>query len=401
MEVLVTLMRLRSQHKAKAIGKALRPELETHVFQCLKYLKRDLHSSCTLEIGPAGIYQKDSEDEVVSYIPYPSLVSIDLIVDSDEAIVLNHAENSSLFLVQDMKRTELAKAIHRVIKLFNMQVNEYDKKTMAMACKEDRVQIDGLSCQFQVQKASTNGKVSSPRTLSISEKYLTECVDQDVVILSRPLSRIYAILLVHDSTQAFEVVFSDGVRRMYCCERRERVVCELLTSCHALGNHQIDVTSTTPPAWMKMVPSKIIQQDAARIVTKVRDANVSDRELRAVQGSILQQIATHGYGKTARMQRQLPKGIDEEMHSLAQEFNANTPTPGVIAQPNKPFEKVAFVIAREIQDIVNRHGPAHEFVVTYLQTLYRLMNAPPAIKEFVGIIIEVRKNIRTFCVAFS
>lgn len=389
MEVLVCLMRLRSLHQSKSPGQAIRPELQTHAFQSLKYHKRGLQSPCVIEVRPDGIYQKDSDGELMSHIPYTSLVSIDLICDDHQAISLNHSDNSSLFKVH--KRTELAQGIQRVMKAYGMQINEYRKKTMEAACKDETGTslAEGTSFQYQVQKVSQTSNQSTPRLLSVSEKFITEFTDPQTVISSRPLSRIYGLILFRDSPRSFQVVYVDGIRRTYSCDHSEKIVCELLSSCHALGNHQVDVVTTFYPEWMRMLPRKIIQNEGGNLVNTGKELSVMDRELRVVQSSILSLLATHGYGKSVRVQRQLPKGLDEEMHSLALELNVNTPTPGVIAQPSKPFEKAIYVIAREIQDIVTRHGPGHDFISTYLQTLYRLLQAPPAMKEFVRILVEV------------
>ncbi|RLN48500.1 hypothetical protein BBJ29_001758 [Phytophthora kernoviae] len=354
MEVLVCLMRLRSQHYAKMpTGQPTPPELQTHTFQSLKCHKSGIQSTCVVEIRPDGIYQKDTEGDLMSHIPYTSLVSIDVICDDHEAIALNHSDNSSLFLVS--KRTELAQAINRVMKAYGMQINEYRKKTMEAALKDDggASLTTSVSFEYQVLKVSqSNESTAAPRMLSVSEKYVME--------------------------------------RKYYSAQREKIVCELLASCHALGNDQVGVEVTEVQEWVRMIPRKIISQEGSKIANNMPNVNVLDRELRVAQANILHLMSVHGYRKTARSQRQLPRGLDEEMHSLAVELNANTPTPGVIAQPNKPFEKVLFVIAREVHDIVNRHGATHDFVSTYLQSLYRLMLAPPAINEFMRILTEVR-----------
>lgn len=390
MEVLVCLMRLRSQHFAKVPSAAPPPpELQTLVFQSLKCHKNGTQSTCVVEVRPDGIYQRDAEGDVMSHIPYTSLVSIDLICDDHEAVALNHSDNSSLFIVP--RRTELAQAINRVMKAYGMQINEYRKKTMEAALKDDggASSTPSVSFEYQVLKVSqSNESTAAPRTLSVSEKYITEYVDVNTVIVSRPLSRIYALILYQDTLQAFEVVYVDGVRRKYYSAQREKIVCELLSSCRALGNDQVSVEMAETPDWMRMIPRRIISQEGSRIANNAPNMNVMDRELRVAQASILQLLAVHGYRKTARTQRQLPRGLDEEMHSLAVELNVNTPTPGVIAQPNKPFDKVLYVVAREIHDVVNRHGATHDFVSTYLQTLYRLTLAPPAINEFMRILTE-------------
>ncbi|KAG7386134.1 DnaJ sub C member 13 [Phytophthora pseudosyringae] len=391
MEVLVCLMRLRSQHYAKMPNAPQPPpaELQTHAFQSLKCHKSGVQSTCVVEIRPDGIYQRDSEGDLMSHIPYTSLVSIDLICDDHEAIALNHSDNSSIFIVP--RRTELAQAINRVMKAYGMQINEYRKKTMEAALKDDGKASLGTSVSFeyQVLKVSQSNESSAvPRTLSVSEKYITEYADAKTVISSRPLSRIYTLIMYQDTLQAFEIVYVDGVKRKYYSAQREKIVCELLASCHSMGNFQVGVEMTEVADSVRMIPRKIILLEGNKIANTVPSVNVMDRELRAAQANILQLLAVHGYRKTARTQRQLPRGLDEEMHSLALELNANTPTSGVIAQPNKPFDKVIYVIARELHDIVGRHGATHDFVTTYLQSLYRLTLAPPAINEFMKILTE-------------
>ncbi|ETK78781.1 hypothetical protein, variant 1 [Phytophthora nicotianae] len=391
MEVLVCLMRLRSQHYAKMPDAPQPPpaELQTLTFQSLKYHKSGIHSACVVEIRPDGIYQRDTEGDVMSHIPYTSLVSIDLICDDHEAIGLNHSDNSSLFIVP--KRTELAQAINRVMKAYGMQINEYRKKTMEAALKDDGKAslTTSVSFEYQVLKVSqSNESSAAPRTLSVSEKFITEYADAKTVISSRPLARIYTLIMYQDTLQAFEVVYVDGVKRKYYSAQREKIVCELLASCHALGNFQVGVEMMEIADSVRMIPRKIILQEGNKIANTVPNVNVMDRELRVAQANVLQLLAVHGYRKTARTQRQLPRGLDEEMHSLALELNANTPTSGVIAQPNKPFDKVVYVLARELHDIVGRHGATHDFVSTYLQSLYRLTLAPPAINEFMKILTE-------------
>jgi hypothetical protein len=394
MEVLVCLMRLRSQHFAKTPGSTAPPELQTLAFQSLKYHKNGVQSTCVVEVRPDGIYQKDTEGDVMSHIPYTSLVSIDLICDDHEAVALNHSDNSSLFIVP--RRTELAQAINRVMKAYGMQINEYRKKTMEAALNDDgkAALTTSVSFEYQVLKVSqSNESTAAPRTLSVSEKYITEYADATTIISSRPLARIYSLIMYPDTLQAFEVVYVDGVRRKYYSAQREKIVCELLASCHALGNYQTGVEMIEVPSWVRMIPRKIILQEGNKIATTAPNVNVMDRELRVAQANILQLLVVHGYRKTARSQRQLPRGLDEEMHSLAVELNANASTSGVIAQPNKPFEKVLFVLARELHDIVNRHGATHDFVITYLQSLYRLTLAPPAINELMRILTEVHFSL--------
>ncbi|KAH7479798.1 DnaJ-like protein subfamily C member 13 [Phytophthora ramorum] len=395
MEVLVCLMRLRSQHYAKAPDARQPPplELQTHAFQSLKCHRGGVQSTCVVEVRPDGIYQKDTEGDLMSHIPYTSLVSIDLICDDHEAIALNHSDNSSLFIVP--RRTELAQAIDRVMKAYGMQINEYRKKTIEAALKDDGKDSSttSVSFEYQVLKVSqSNESSAAPRTLSVSEKYITEYVDATTVISSRPLSRIYSLIMYQDTLQAFEVVYVDGIKRKYYSAQREKIVCELLASCHALGNYQVGVEVMEVPDWVRMIPRKIILQEGNKIANIVPNVNVLDRELRVAQATILQLMSVHGHRKTERFQRQLPRGLDEEMHSLAAELNANTPTSGVIAQPNKPFERVLYVLARELNDIVKRHGANQDFVITYLQSLYRLMLAPPAINEFMQILTEHREE---------
>ncbi|KAE9325301.1 hypothetical protein PF001_g3021 [Phytophthora fragariae] len=390
MEVLVCLMRLRSQHYAKMPdAQPTLPELQTHSFQSLKYHKSGVQSACVVEIRPDGIYQKDTEGDLMSHIPYTSLVSIDLICDDHEAIALNHSDNSSLFIVP--RRTELAQAINRVMKAYGMQINEYRKKTMEAAVKDDGKAslTTSVSFEYQVLKVSqSNESTAAPRTLSVSEKYITEYADAKTVISSRPLSRIYSLIMYQDTLQAFEIVYVDGVKRKYYSAQREKIVCELLVSCHALGNYQVGVEMTEVADWVRMIPRKIVLQEGNKIANIVSNVNVMDRELRVAQSTILQLLAVLGNRKTARTQRQLPRGLDEEMHSLAVELNVNTPTSGVIAQPNKPYEKVLYVLAREVYDIVSRYSASHDFVGTYLQSIYRLTLAPPAINEFMQILTE-------------
>ncbi|KAF4037905.1 hypothetical protein GN244_ATG10032 [Phytophthora infestans] len=364
-------------------------ELQTLTFQSLKCHKGGVHSTCVVEIRPDGIYQRDTEGDIMSHISYTSLVSIDLICDDHEAIGLNHSDNSSLFIVP--RRTELAQAINRVMKAYGMQINEYRKKTMEAALKDDGKASFSTSVSFayQVLKVfQSNESTAAPRTLSVSEKFITEYADAKTVISSRPLARIYTLVMYQDTLQAFEVVYVDGVKRKYYSAQREKIVCELLASCHALGNYQVGVEMTEIADSVRMIPRRIILQEGNKIVNTVSNVNVMDRELRVAQANVLQLLAVHGYRKTARTQRQLPRGLDEEMHLLALELNANTPTSGVIAQPNKPFDKVVYVLARELHDIVGRHGATHDFVSTYLQSLYRLTLAPPAINEFMKILTE-------------
>ncbi|GLD94416.1 hypothetical protein PINS_up003027 [Pythium insidiosum] len=388
MEVLVCLMRLRSQHQSRLPGRAVRPELQIHAFSCIKYHKRGLQSSCVVEIRPDGIYQKDDEGEVMSHIPYTSLVSIDIICDHHDAILLNHADNSSLFIVD--RRTEMAQAIHRIMRAYGMGINEYRKKTMEAASKDDTgtTLSEGLSFQYPVTRISSTNKPIAPRILSVSEKYIAELTEDEAVVTSRPLSRIYSLIVLDHPTDAFEIVYVDGVRRTFHSVHREKIVCELLSSCHAINNLQVEVVTTRVPDSVRMVPRKIIQTEGAKLIGTIRDGSVMDRELRGVQTSILQQMASYGSSKTARSQRRLPQGVDDQMHTLAVELNANTPTSGVIPQPNKPFDKVVYYIAREIRDVVARHGSQHHFISTYLQTLFRLLQAPPAMGEFVGILLE-------------
>lgn len=392
MEVMVCLMRLRSQHAAKMpTGQAVRPELQTYWFDCIKYLKKGLQVKCIVEIRPDGVYQKDKEGELMSHIPYTSLVSIDVICDDHDAILLNHSDNSSLFVVP-RRRTELAEAIRRVMKAYGIPINEYRKKTLERALKDEPYAPSSeiISCQYGVLKVSqSNESTATPRVLAISEKYVIEYEEPRTLISSRPLARVYCLILFQDTMQAFEIVYVDGVRRKYYSEQREKIICELLTSCHALGNLQVSVEMGHIPDWVQMVPRKVIQAEGAKMHNNTGDVNVQDRELRVAQASIIHLLAQHGYSKTARVQRQLPRGLDEDMHSLAVELNANTPTLGVIAQPNKPYEKVVFVVAREIHDIVGRHGADHDFICTYLQTLYRVMLVPQSKEEFIRILTEV------------
>ncbi|KAE8893830.1 hypothetical protein PF003_g22239 [Phytophthora fragariae] len=368
MEVLVCLMRLRSQHYAKMPdAQPTLPELQTHSFQSLKYHKSGVQSACVVEIRPDGIYQKDTEGDLMSHIPYTSLVSIDLICDDHEAIALNHSDNSSLFIVP--RRTELAQAINRVMKAYGMQINEYRKKTMEAAVKDDGKAslTTSVSFEYQVLKVSqSNESTAAPRTLSVSEKYITEYADAKTVISSRPLSRIYSLIMYQDTLQAFEIVYVDGVKRKYYSAQREKIVCELLVSCHALGNYQVGVEMTEVADWVRMIPRKIVLQEGNKIANIVSNVNVMDRELRVAQSTILQLLAVLG--------------------NL--ELNVNTPTSGVIAQPNKPYEKVLYVLAREVYDIVSRYSASHDFVGTYLQSIYRLTLAPPAINEFMQILTE-------------
>lgn len=397
MEVMVCLMRLRSQHAAKLpTGQPVPAELQTYSFDCIKYHKRGLKARCVVEVRPDGIYQKDKEGELMSHIPYTSLVSIDVICDDHDAILLNHSDNSSLFVVPK-RRTELAEAVRRVMTAYAMPINEYRKKTLDSALKEDpnASLADDISCQYGVLKVSqSNESSATPRMLAITEKYIIEYTASRKLVSSRPLTRIYSLILIQDTQQAFEIVFVDGIRSKYYAAQREKIICELLASCHALGNRQVDVETVLVPDWVQMVPRKIIQTEGAKMFSKVGDVNVMDRELRVAQSSVLQLLAVHGYSKTARVQRQLPRGLDEEMHSLAAELNVNTSTQGVIAQPNKPYEKVVFVVAREIHDIVNRHGAGHDFICTYLQTLYRVLLVPQAKDEFIRILTEVLFQVR-------
>ncbi|KAI9906265.1 hypothetical protein PsorP6_003346 [Peronosclerospora sorghi] len=389
MEVLVCLLSLRNQHKSKKINRPV-PE-EMHKFQCLKYHQIGLQSTCIVEIRPDGIYQRDTDGDVMSHIPYTSLVSIDVICDDQEALVLNHSDNSSLFLVP--RRNELAQAIERVMKVYAMQINEYHKKTLEAALKDNGKAAPSVtstvSFEYQVLKVvQSNESRKASRTLSVSERYITEYTDTRKVICSRPLLRIYSLVLYQDTLQAFEIVYVDGVKRKYYSDQREKIVCELLASSHALGNVQVSVELVDIPDSMRMIPRKIILEEGNKVAIAVPNLTMMDRELRLAQTNILQLIAAHGHRKTARTQRKLPRGLDEVMHSLAVEFNINTPTSGVIAQLNKPFEKVMYVLARELNDVVARHSARHDFVTTYLQSLYRLMLAPPAINEIMKILTE-------------
>lgn len=391
MEVLVCLLRLRSQHYAK-LSNAAHPtplEVQTHVFQSLKYYKSGVHSSCVVEIRPDGIYQRDTEGDVMSHISYTSLVSIDVICNDDEAIILNHADDSSLFFVP--KRTELAQVITSVMKAYGMQINEYRKDTLEAALQKDEKTslTTTVSFEYQVSHVSQSSEPRTTiRTLAVSETFITEYGDANAVIFSRPLAKIYTLIMHEDTLQAFQVMYVDGIKRQYMTAQREKIVCELLASCHALGNYQVGVETTDTLDSVRMVPRNIILQVGNQIADTAPQVNVINRELRGAQAIILQLLTVHGHRKTARTQRQLPRGLDEDMHLLALELNANTPTSGVIAQPNKPFDKVIYVLAREFYDIVGRHGATHEFVSTYLESLYRLTLAPPAINEFMKILTE-------------
>jgi hypothetical protein len=402
MEVLVCLMRLRSQHQARTPNRALLPELRSEGFSCIKYHHRGLQSPCVVEIGPDGVNQRDDEGELLSHIPYTSLVSIDLVCDDHNAIVLNHSDSSSLFVVDKRQRTEMAQAIHRVMRAYHIEINEYRKKTMEAAIKVTTTSSDEppeILWQYLVTPVSATNKPLAPRVLAASDTYIAEYGDHGTVISSRPLARIFSLVMFCDSNEAFEIVYVDSIRRTFYSPQRERLLTELLASCHAIQNTQVDITIERVPDALRMVPSKMIQSEGAKLLGSGgghgvggeanKELHATDRELRIIQASLLQHLATHGSSKTARSQRQLPQGLDEGFHTLALEFNANTPSVGVIAQPNKPFDKAIFYVAREIRDIVVRHGPRQPFLMTYLQTLYRLLHAPPAMKEFVGFILEV------------
>ncbi|CAH0520614.1 unnamed protein product [Peronospora belbahrii] len=389
MDVLVCLLRLRSQHYAKMPTHVTPTELQMHTFQGLKYLKSRMQITCVLEIRPDGIYQKDMDGDVMSHISYTSLVSIDLIYDNDEAISLNHSDNSSLFIVP--RRTELAQAIGKVMKAYGMHINEYHEKTLEMALRNNGKvsKTSAISFEYQVSKASPfNESRATLRTLSVSESYITEYADEKTVICSRPLSRIYSLIMYQGTVQEFGVVYVDGVKRTYHSAYCEKIVCELLASCFALGNFQVGLETTEISDSIRMIPRNIIFKEGNKVANIVPNANVMDRELRVAQANILQLLAGHGNRKTARTQRQLPRGLDEEMHSLAVELNANTSASGAIAQPSKPFEKALYMIARELYDIHSRHGATHDFVCTYMQSLYRLILAPAAMNEFMKILTE-------------
>ncbi|KAE9021348.1 hypothetical protein PF011_g4983 [Phytophthora fragariae] len=322
MEVLVCLMRLRSQHYAKMPdAQPTLPELQTHSFQSLKYHKSGVQSACVVEIRPDGIYQKDTEGDLMSHIPYTSLVSIDLICDDHEAIALNHSDNSSLFIVP--RRTELAQAINRVMKAYGMQINEYRKKTMEAAVKDDGKAslTTSVSFEYQVLKVSqSNESTAAPRTLSVSEKYITEYADAKTVISSRPLSRIYSLIMYQDTLQAFEIVYVDGVKRKYYSAQREKIVCELLVSCHALGNYQVGVEMTEVADWVRMIPRKIVLQEGNKIANIVSNVNVMDRELRVAQSTILQLLAVLGNPEQTSIYRLTlaPPAINEFMQILTE-----------------------------------------------------------------------------------
>ncbi|CAI5710432.1 unnamed protein product [Hyaloperonospora brassicae] len=401
MDVLVCLLRLRSHHCAKTPNCATPLGLQTHVFDGRKCYWSGVESPCVVEVRPDGIYQRDKEGDVMSCIQYTSLVSMDVICDDHEAIALNHADNSSLLLAP--RRKELAVAIDRMMKAYGMQINEYREKTMDMALKDGgfvaTLARTAVLFEYQVSKVTTSKEPSRSalRTLSVSEMHITEFTDAHTVISSRPLVRIYSLVIYQDTVQTFRVVYVDGVSRTYDSYQREKIVCELLASCHALGNFQVGVEMADMPDFMRMIPRELIRE-GSRVASAAPNVNVMDRELRAAQANILHSLAVHGGRKTARTQRQLPRGLDEEMHSLAVEFNVNTPTSGVITQPSKSFEKALYVLARELRDIVARHGANHDFVITYLQSLYRLMLAPSAINEFVKILTEREEEyIGTIC----
>ncbi|DAZ99237.1 TPA: hypothetical protein N0F65_008104 [Lagenidium giganteum] len=387
MEILVCLMRLRCQFQAKVPGRPVPPQLQTFSFRGLKHHKKGLQSACVVEVRPDGIYQVDKEGEAMSHIPYTSLVSLDVICDNHEAILLNHSDNSSLFLVEN--RTELAQRIHRMMESYGMRIYEYRKKTMEAAAKDDNTSADeNMSVQFPVLKVSSRQKPLEPRILSISEKFISERIIPDIIISSRPLSRIYSLIMPVETTDTFEIVFVDGVRRVYSSEYREKILCELLVSCHSLGNTQVDVVSARTPDWIRMLPRKFVQLEGGKLVKKSRDVDVLDRELRVAQSTILQRFAAHGSRKAAATQRNRLGGPDDDMHLLAMELNANTSTSGVIPQPNKPFDKVLYIVMKEIREVSNRYGARHEYVGTYLQSVYRLIMAPPAIKELLVLLDE-------------
>ncbi|TMW68317.1 hypothetical protein Poli38472_005785 [Pythium oligandrum] len=388
MEVLVCLMKLWRQCQATTPRKPLRPELQTYTFKALKQHSRDLQSSCIIEVCPDGVYQKDEEGDMMSHIPYTSLVSLDIVCDDHNAIVLNHSDNSSLFLVE--KRTELAQAIQRGMKLYGMEINEYRKKTMDAALRNegDLPLAECLLFQFPVTKVAAPGKPIGKRLLAVSGKYVTEYGEDGAVISSRPLSRVYSVIMFTDFVDTFEIVFVDGVSRMFSSTYREKIVCDLITSCYAVNVWEVEVLTSRIPDSIAMVPRKLIQSEGRPLAKKPTDLNVMDRELRAVQSSVIQQFVSRGSGKNVRTQRRLPLGVDEEMQCLAIELNANTPLSGVAVQPNKPYDKAVFFMIQEIRDLVGRHGPCHAFLNTYLQSVYRLLHAPPAKKELMRIFNE-------------
>ncbi len=338
-------------------------------FVGFKVTRALIRVECMIEVQRAAILHIASDGSVRSTYYFKNCNGIKVFSDDASAFALYFNGRPRMFASPE--RDALLRIVAEACTKLGLsslvsdeRISTVDYRTIRAAHGNDRAP---KLAEFDVLKVTPKYTTPRPRRLVITENSLTERDTSTYTVIScRPLGTLFAIVRHWDEPQKVTFEYTEGQTRTYICSYRDELVASALDGAANAGNRSVEVVAVPVKQGLRCFPR-----------TLELEVTVEGIYLKRLQG-VCKTIAT----KAAEGAALGP--YSSELHAACAEFSANVSSRGVAWGTKKSTViQVITVLVSQLRSLLGTDDMPSAVILTFLQTLARLVSAKEAAKQMI------------------
>ncbi|RHY41556.1 hypothetical protein DYB38_004997 [Aphanomyces astaci] len=352
---------------------------------------------CVLQVGVDAVYQLGGTSGRFPYFDLTKLQSVNVATDDPTMLVLRSAGLSHLFHVaspNDVARAimEAGLAVDVIVPVVR------DKSAAALQSQHvhfTSLDADSVLVSYDVQfpdESSEEDQVVDMGSLVLTDTYLVERDHFRLTMFVQPLTSLYEIVRLEDTTDEFTVEFGNELRRTYYSLHRDAIIAHILDACASRGT-LVRLHKMRTPAGRRVFLRRMLMTTASSTIPADMVWFQATWLHRLVGGGgDKHDTDSHGTTKTPSILSQLrqkkkpqQQSVDAMSHvEMVLDFNANVPLGGLSTKLKDNVAQATSLLLGEVPHMVLlRQSPKSNMdtVASYLQCLYRLVANPFSAKQ--------------------
>ncbi|RHZ40262.1 hypothetical protein DYB26_015694, partial [Aphanomyces astaci] len=352
---------------------------------------------CVLQVGVDAVYQLGGTSGRFPYFDLTKLQSVNVATDDPTMLVLRSAGLSHLFHVaspNDVARAimEAGLAVDVIVPVVR------DKSAAALQSQHvhfTSLDADSVLVSYDVQfpdESSEEDQVVDMGSLVLTDTYLVERDHFRLTMFVQPLTSLYEIVRLEDTTDEFTVEFGNELRRTYYSLHRDAIIAHILDACASRGTLVRLHKMRTPAGRRVFLRCMLMTTASSTIPADMVWFQATWLHRLVGGGGDKHDTDSHGTTKTPSILSQLrqkkkpqQQSVDAMSHvEMVLDFNANVPLGGLSTKLKDNVAQATSLLLGEVPHMVLlRQSPKSNMdtVASYLQCLYRLVANPFSAKQ--------------------
>ena len=376
----------------ECIHKKLPLQLKSHgPFNAKRLKKNGVNIDCKLSVAAFGVMEYDLNEKILQEYKFFNIsrCGVDekssvFFIEVEGRIKIFLSENYH-FLLTGFKELAMALSLKKeeAINFSNLLL-----KDLVFVRNTKYSSIGTAVSMFEVSKITKRSSRPVPRQMHINEEYILEKGSSGFQNCSfQKVSAVYAIVRSWVSPREFTIEYDNGTSRTYSSAVRDTLLATLLDVCHAVGNVKVIITGEVSDN-LRLMP---------RHTDEKYQSSIKDNffGVGSIEAWLLGRLIS-----TCK----IPHTDSRAIVLACAELNANVPCPGIA--PNTDLNQVRgalvgvlttlhYEVAAALSDELLDNS---RFIVTLLQTLYRVIPCVHGYKSFLEVKeIDTRLLYYNYC----